>query len=424
MDRLARIIVEEGPEKGREIEVPPDGSRFGRSSKNDIVIKDEQVSRHHCRFYFKSDGNLAIADLGSANKTLLNDNTVHESPLTIGDRVTIGETVLKVIDDGMVVSKIDLGLKTYEPVTRPAQFNKGWLVGLLLLAVLIALAAWIPKLVRKPPPPEIVQQVIEPDADILPMEIRYEKVLADDTRIFRYLFRITPENRLVIEIDDTDRTHIREEGVVRDVLIEELAEFIDASGFSRLSSDYKGLQPNVLDHWDITITLGKQTKRVLVVNRNEPEVFNRIRTKLEHFGQVELGLWAVQFPAEELIERAERAYLQGRKLYSERTVEYGNLAHSIKSFNEADFFLRTIDPKPEYYGAILTGITQSREALNKAYIDRNYSAERAIRLKDWEEADAQLQILCRMFPDRTDKRYEESRHKLIEVQRRIQTEKR
>ncbi len=423
MPQSARILVDEGPEKGREIEVPAQGARFGRSSKNDISINDEKVSRHHCRFYFKSDGQLAIADLGSANQTLLNDQTVHESPLNIGDRVTIGDTVLRVIDDGATASRIDLGLKDYpEPEIRKKR-KMGLLIAAFALVVIGALVAWLPKLGKPKPTTQTELPPVVAERVLMPLEIRYEKVLADRERIFRYLFRITPANRLIIDIDDTEVTHIHEEGDVREDLIRELAEFIDDSRFFDLAGEHRGLQPNVLDYWDITITLGRETKRVRVVNRNEPESFARLRTRFEDFGQVELGLWAVQFPPEELIKRAERAFLQGKKLFSERTLEYGNLARSIKSYKEAEFYLRTIDPKPDYYPEILTGITQSREELDRIYVDRSYTAERAIRLKDWEEADAQLQILCRMFPDRADKRYEESRNKLLEVQRRIELER-
>jgi len=425
MEKRAQVIIEKGPEAGREIDIPADGARFGRSSKNDVVVNDESVSRHHCRFYFKSDGSLAIADLGSANQTQLNDETVHESPLSIGDRVAIGDTVLKVVDDGSAGSGIDLGLKSYDSPPPRSKMSKSMLLTLLVVVILIAFAAWLPRLLRPDAAktsPKIPKEIVE-KLSIFPLEIRYEKVLGDDSRIFRYLFQIHSKNKIAIDIDDTELTHIREEGAVSDDLIEELAEFVRDSGFFKLSDEYTGRQRNVLDHWDITVTLGKESKRVRVINRTEPDAFKKLRTKLENFGQVELGLWAIQFPPEELMGRAERAFLQGKKLYAERTVEYGNLARSITSFKEADFYLRTIDPKPDYYSQILNGITTSREALDEEYVDRNYGAERAIRIKDWEEAAAQLRILCRMFPDRTDDRYGEARNKLIEVERRIQIEK-
>jgi pSer/pThr/pTyr-binding forkhead associated (FHA) protein len=90
------LIVEKGPEKGREIVIPATGARLGRSSNNDIVIQDPSVSRFHCRFFFKPSEGLWAADLASTNQTLLNENPIIESRIRREDRLTMGATTLKV----------------------------------------------------------------------------------------------------------------------------------------------------------------------------------------------------------------------------------------------------------------------------------------------------------------------------------------
>ena len=62
------LIVEEGPERGREISIPEAGARVGRARENDIVLDDASLSRFQCRFYFKED-RLYVMDLGSTNCT-------------------------------------------------------------------------------------------------------------------------------------------------------------------------------------------------------------------------------------------------------------------------------------------------------------------------------------------------------------------
>lgn len=94
------FILLEGPEKGREIVIPEEGARIGRATENDINIADAAMSRFQCRMYYR-DGFLHIMDLGSTNETLVNQKPVSDQILRYGDEVLIGESVLKVLNDGL-----------------------------------------------------------------------------------------------------------------------------------------------------------------------------------------------------------------------------------------------------------------------------------------------------------------------------------
>lgn len=96
MDRFSHFLVEQGVDKGHSFTVPEEGGRLGRSSKNDFNLKDENLSREHCEFFFK-EGKLWIRDLESSNSTLLNQKPVKEAQLKKGDRVTVGETQLLIL---------------------------------------------------------------------------------------------------------------------------------------------------------------------------------------------------------------------------------------------------------------------------------------------------------------------------------------
>ena len=73
-----RLEIESGPERGRQIIVPPTGVRMGRDSTNDIVIRDPSISRFQCRVYHGIHGEMRVADLGSTNTTEVNGAPIQD----------------------------------------------------------------------------------------------------------------------------------------------------------------------------------------------------------------------------------------------------------------------------------------------------------------------------------------------------------
>lgn len=68
---------------------------IGRAAGCRISIDDTHVSKVHARV-FQSDGRWFVEDLGSTNGTLVNDVMVgHPTPVEVGDRIHVGETVLE-----------------------------------------------------------------------------------------------------------------------------------------------------------------------------------------------------------------------------------------------------------------------------------------------------------------------------------------
>src|SRR5439155_383218 len=66
----------------------------GRSSRSDLPIDQESISRHHARISFDGQRHV-IQDLGSTNGTFVNDVTVKTQPLKDGDQVKLGRSILK-----------------------------------------------------------------------------------------------------------------------------------------------------------------------------------------------------------------------------------------------------------------------------------------------------------------------------------------
>jgi len=89
-----RLVVESGVDKGMIFPLVQDVTTLGRSAQNHIQIIDKRMSRHHVEFH-KRGGQTILRDLGSKNGTWINQNRVTgDNPLSSGDRVRVGETVM------------------------------------------------------------------------------------------------------------------------------------------------------------------------------------------------------------------------------------------------------------------------------------------------------------------------------------------
>ncbi len=421
------LIIEKGPGKDRKIFIEPKGSRLGRATNNDIALNDPALSRYNNRFFFKPGEGLWISDLGSANETLVNGKPVQEARLQVGDRILAGETTLCVISDsldggtGDIASVVDLGFKSSPvAVTKKKKSNMHILIIIACLFAVVALFGWGGKLIENSTKADSrgVPVVIDKTPKIL--EISYEKVIADKNNIFRYKLELDANRVLSVQIDDlTNKRHVRKESEVSREYIDELIRVLHDSGFYSLSDQYQGIQPEIYNLWDLSITIGKETSRTKVLNRVEPEIFRMVREVIEEAGRNELGLWAIEFSAEKLIDMADTANLLGKKLYDERDVKYGNIAVALKSFKEAEWYLETVEPKPGYYPEVISYIRDCKDELDKRYKDQNFLAERAIKLREWEQAARELRVLCQIIPDRDDKRNQDARKKLLDIESRI-----
>ena len=119
MSDIIHLLITEGPEEGTGLSIPPEGARVGRSQKNDLTIRDNSMSRNHCRFFFK-DRRLWVADLGSSNGTFVNGVSLAEAGLRGGDVIRLGATAMKVLNDGLLTASLS---SAEEEAAEQAQMN-------------------------------------------------------------------------------------------------------------------------------------------------------------------------------------------------------------------------------------------------------------------------------------------------------------
>jgi two-component system cell cycle response regulator len=90
----ACMVVINGADLGKRYPLTRLSTVIGRSSKTDIQIEEDSISRNHAMIVNRGDRYL-LKDLGSTNGTYVNDRPIQEIDLRDGDLVKIGRTIFK-----------------------------------------------------------------------------------------------------------------------------------------------------------------------------------------------------------------------------------------------------------------------------------------------------------------------------------------
>jgi DNA-binding NtrC family response regulator len=114
---LARIVVIEGPDVGREFDLPLRGGGVGRGDGNLIHLSDPSVSRQHGRIELR-DGALWWVDEGGKGRTLVNSKVCDLHRLSAGDEIVIGQTRLVFVPHEGVAMTAGASHVTVELSTR------------------------------------------------------------------------------------------------------------------------------------------------------------------------------------------------------------------------------------------------------------------------------------------------------------------
>src|SRR5690242_2447716 len=99
---LARLVVIEGPDTGREFELPMRGGRIGREDGSVVQLTDPTVSRQHGLLELRDGAMCFVAE----KKALINgqEATVHR--LEAGDEIVIGASKLAYLPvEGVAVTR-------------------------------------------------------------------------------------------------------------------------------------------------------------------------------------------------------------------------------------------------------------------------------------------------------------------------------
>lgn len=426
--------------KGTRFQVGAGGTRLGRSSSNDVHVPDEEMSRNHCLLEQSGEDGIRVTDLASANGTFVNGEQLGSDPreLKAGDVILAGTTEISVLGE----KSVDLGLgaapasDSGRPGASAAEdgasagqkrspaANILWAAAALAAVAAIVVVMCMPRESESP----AARPVADENADRRLVSLAYEKVEADSARIFRYRMSIDSAGELRVAYDDVpgENRHVDKRAKLSPAAIKRIHEILDTSGFSSLEDVYSGssvADENSLRSYRIRVVGWNSVRDVLVENTPEPEPFRQVREALEAFSRNELGIWAIQYSRERLIELSKESEATGDAKWEEREVEYGNLAAAVKAYREAVFYLETINPKPEGYALLRDKQRRTDEELKRRYENQRFLADKAINLGDWEAALTELRILCSIVPEKDDPRHAEANARLVDVENRIKKER-
>ena len=436
MYNAPKIVVISGTLKGTEYYIQPGGVRLGRSSLCEIHIPDENLSRNHCLFETYGESGLNVTDLASINGTFVNGDIIDADPhsLSNGDIIEVGSVVLEVVLP--TEREVDLGLGSAE-ASSSSNAHGGedgqarsarrsiLILGASVLCVGLIVYFFGQKFINNTITSTSSAVAIAPVEEQTPVvrEVFYEKVEADQKRIFRYEMTFSADNVLTVSIDDVpdENRHPVKNNLLGSEAVEELNEILSWKNLKDLDPEYIGVTPDppALASWSLKVVYSTCVKNIRVVNVHEPEAFRAVRERLEAFTMSELGVWAIQYPRSKLLEMAEKSYELGNSKWFDREVEYGNLSEAVAAYKETLFYLETIDPKPPLAAKAREGMEKANALLSERCKEQRFLADRAINLARWNEAKRELMILLEMVPDRRDDRHRDAKAKLLTVENQI-----
>lgn len=98
--KIPTLLVVRGKNLGEEFVLKPPAMAIGRTLENDIFLNDPKISRLHARVIVEQTEEerhpkVVLLDMGSTNGLRVNDERIKEAVLNEGDKVSLGDTLLR-----------------------------------------------------------------------------------------------------------------------------------------------------------------------------------------------------------------------------------------------------------------------------------------------------------------------------------------
>lgn len=253
--------------------------------------------------------------------------------------------------------------------------------------------------------------------------LRYEKIDADSTHIFRFEMAIDNKGNLSASCDDVpiEGRHInpKTQKLKKDELREIASLF--TNGWENLEREYSGLsamEENRLKRYRISINADKGDgecvfKDVIVQNtEDEDPVFRNIREKLEEFASTKMKLWNMMSSRKDLMDRIRECETIADGKMDDCNVEHGNIAAAIASYREALSYAEQFLPRPDGYSELKEKHEKAEKMLSERFEAQRKAANIADTQKDWKKKRDHLRIILEMIPDVSDSRHRDARNEL------------
>lgn len=254
-------------------------------------------------------------------------------------------------------------------------------------------------------------------------DIAYEHLLIQPTAIFNYKLNFSSATGILSlhseSYGETDRSFEekkqlseQEQNRLRDV-------FIDCY-YEQIPAQYpeKTMETCSLDRKHIHFVSGHKVWERTSENYASHD-YEKLCVALETCAGDLLNLKAAQYSVDELLNFA-RSYLDDAEAYWLRIAQGDeNLCKSYENYCEAEAYLRTINPKPEFAKDIQRGVDKTRDLMDERYNDYKLTVDQAYYGRDEELEARALGKIMRLLPT-SDERYRqaETRLEILEGKRR------
>ncbi len=94
---MHRLVIVAGPNRGSSFSLVEGENSIGRQMDNHIVLSSSKVSKRHCALLV-TPNDVFLRDEGSTNGTFVNGAMTKKQPLRAGDKLSVGEFVLELVN--------------------------------------------------------------------------------------------------------------------------------------------------------------------------------------------------------------------------------------------------------------------------------------------------------------------------------------
>ncbi len=115
--KRAMLTVLTGLSAGQVVTLDHGETVFGRTSTCTVLLKDQGISREHCRIVARRGRRLRVQDLGSTNGTYVDGKRISNAKLEGGERIQLGSDVVMRFSVGDE-TEAQVAHKLYETSTR------------------------------------------------------------------------------------------------------------------------------------------------------------------------------------------------------------------------------------------------------------------------------------------------------------------
>jgi pSer/pThr/pTyr-binding forkhead associated (FHA) protein len=96
---MMRVVVKQKDGNTKQFQFTEGPVSIGRGANSHVFLPDKAVSRQHAVIHSTDDGKWTVEDMGSSNKTYLNDKAIDKAEVKHGDCLRITDFIIEIILD-------------------------------------------------------------------------------------------------------------------------------------------------------------------------------------------------------------------------------------------------------------------------------------------------------------------------------------